>query len=255
MNKPLILITNDDGVNAKGIRSLIAGVLPLGEVVVVAPDSPRSAQSSALTVATPIRVKKTEEDNNLTIYQCTGTPADCVKLALNQILNRTPDVIVSGINHGTNASISVLYSGTMGAALEGCVAGIPSIGFSLCSFDPRANFAEAMRYANLITEKVLQNGLPRQICLNVNIPHTTQVKGLKVCRQSEGYWSEEFLKRQDPTGRNYYWLTGEFINAEPMNDDTDQWALEQGYVSVVPVKVDMTAYELMSDLNSWFAEK
>lgn len=251
-DKPLILVTNDDGVMARGISSLIESVRALGEVLVVAPDGPRSAQSSALTVTTPLRVKKLQEEDGLTVYQCNGTPADCVKLAINQIAPRRPDLVVSGINHGTNSSISIIYSGTMGAAIEGCVAGIPSIGFSLCSFDPRADFSQAIEYATRITSKVLQEGLPRTICLNVNVPEKHHIiKGVKICRQSEGYWSEEFLKRQDPAGKNYFWLSGEFINAEQMSDDTDEWALSQGYVSIVPVKVDMTAYEYINDLKKW----
>ncbi|MDR3705036.1 MAG: 5'/3'-nucleotidase SurE [Paludibacteraceae bacterium] len=253
--KPLILVTNDDGVTARGIRSLVESVRPLGEVLVVAPDAPRSAQASALTVTNPLRVKKIEEEDGLTIYQCNGTPADCVKLAINQLAPRRPDIVVSGINHGTNSSISIIYSGTMGAAIEGCVAGIPSVGFSLCSYDPRADFDSAIQYAYTITQKVLAEGLPKTVCLNVNIPEKHHhIQGIKICRQSEGYWSEEFLKRQDPSGKNYYWLSGEFINAEQMSDDTDEWALEHGYVSIVPVKVDMTAYEFIDDLNKWVTD-
>lgn len=246
---PLILISNDDGISAKGIQSLIESMRPLGSVIVVAPDSPRSAQSSALTVTTPLRVKKIHEEEGLLQYICNGTPSDCVKLALNQLCPKKPDVVVAGINHGTNSSISVIYSGTMGATIEGCVNGIPSIGFSLCNFDPRADFSTAMIYAQKITKKIIQEGLPKGICLNVNIPDLKTIKGIKVCRQSEGYWSEEFIKREDPYGKHYYWLTGEFINAEKLNDDTDEWALENGYISMVPVKVDMTAYEYINDLK------
>lgn len=254
MNKPLILITNDDGVAAKGFSSLIEAMMPLGRVVAVAPDGPRSAQSNALTVTTPLRVKILQEDEDVIIYQCNGTPTDCVKLAINQLLDRKPDLVVAGINHGTNSSISVVYSGTMGATIEGCVEGVPSIGFSLCSFDPRANFSHAMLYARAIAKKVLAEGLPRNICLNVNIPDTHHIEGVKICRQSDGYWEEEFEKRQDPMGKNYYWLTGQFVNAEPVSDDTDEAALSQGYVSIVPVKIDMTAYEFISDLNKWTYE-
>lgn len=252
--RPLILVTNDDGVTARGINSLIESVAPLGDVVVVAPDGPRSAQSSALTITQPLRVKKLQEENGITVYQCSGTPADCVKLAINQLLDRRPDVVVSGINHGTNSSISVIYSGTMGAAMEGCVAGIPSIGFSLNDFDPRANFGESMKFATIITQKVLKEGLPQSVCLNVNFPNTNKIKGIKICRQSDGTWSEEFLKRQDPAGRNYYWLSGNFINAEQMSDDTDEWAMEQGYAAIVPVKIDMTAYEFINDLKTWLPD-
>jgi len=247
--KPLILITNDDGIHAKGIQSLITCLLPLGDVFVIAPDGPRSAQSSALTVTTPLRVKKTTDEEGLITYVCNGTPADCVKLALNQLCPHKPDIIVSGINHGMNSSISIIYSGTMGAALEGCVNGIPAIGFSLSNYDPHADFNKAMKYAYSITKKTLAKGLPRSICLNVNIPDTDHIKGVKICRQSEGYWSEEFIRREDPSGKHYYWLTGEFINAERQNEDTDEWAMENGFVSIVPVKVDMTAYEYIDDLK------
>ncbi|MDR1679967.1 MAG: 5'/3'-nucleotidase SurE [Prevotellaceae bacterium] len=249
--KPLILVTNDDGVNARGIRALIESMRPLGDVLVVAPDGPRSAQSSALTVTTPLRVKKLEEEDGLVVYQCNGTPADSVKLAINRIAHRRPDLVVSGINHGTNSSISVIYSGTMGAAMEGCVSDIPSIGFSLCSYDPNADFTQAMQYATKIAQKTLNQGLPRAVCLNVNIPVVPYIKGIKICRQSDGYWSEEFLRREDPSGRSYYWLTGQFINAEPVSDDTDEWALEHDFVSIVPVKVDMTAYEYLKLFSSW----
>ncbi len=250
----LILITNDDGVSAKGLASLIEAMLPLGQVVVVAPDGPRSAQSSALTVTMPIRTKVVSKGENLLLYQCNGTPADCVKIALHQLLDRTPDLIVSGINHGVNSSISVIYSGTMGAAIEGCIDGVASIGFSLNSFAPHANFSQAILYARAIAKKVLEKGLPRNVCLNVNFPETQKIEGVKICRQADGYWEEEFEKRQDPMGKNYYWLTGHFVNSEPTSDDTDEAALAQGYISVVPVKVDMTAYEFMNDLNQWTYE-
>ncbi len=251
ISKPLILITNDDGIIAKGIQSLISCLLPLGNLFVVAPDGPRSAQSSALTVTTPLRVKKIKEEDGLTEYICNGTPADCVKLALNQLCPRKPDIIVSGINHGMNSSISIIYSGTMGAALEGCVNGIPSIGFSLCNYDPRANFDTAMAYAYKITKKTMATGLPRTICLNVNIPDLPEdkIQGISICRQSEGYWAEEFVQRKDPSGKRYYWLTGQFINAEKQNSETDEWALENGFISIVPVKVDMTAYEHLDELK------
>ena len=250
ISKPLILVTNDDGANAKGIQSLIDCLRSLGDIFVVAPDGPRSAQSSAITVNMPLRVEKTHEEEGLISYICNGTPADCVKLALHQLCSRKPDMVVSGINHGTNSSISIIYSGTMGAAIEGCVNGIPSIGFSLNSYDPRSNFNDAMEYAYKITKKTLAEGLPNNICLNVNIPdnqHTIQA--VKICRQSEGHWIEDFMKRKDPFGKNYYWLTGEFINTEKQNDDTDEWALENGFVSIVPIKVDMTAYEYMDELK------
>lgn len=249
--RPLILITNDDGVASKGLRALIDSVLPLGDVLVVAPDGPRSAQSNAMTVTIPIRIKKLEESAHCTIYQCTGTPTDCVKIAIDQLAPRKPNVVVSGINHGANTSVSIIYSGTMGAAMDACVSGIPAIGFSLCSFDPKASFCNAMRYANRITNEILQHKLPRYICLNVNIPDVEDVKGIKICRQAAGYWNEEFINRKDPSGRNYYWLAGNYVNAEKAEKDTDEWAIENGFVSIVPVKVDMTAYEYMDELKTW----
>ncbi len=247
--KPLILITNDDGASAKGIQSLVACLRPLGDILVVAPDGPRSAQSSALTVTKPLRIKKTHEENGLTEYICNGTPADCVKLALREICTQQPDILVSGINHGMNTSISIIYSGTMGAAIEGAINNIPSIGFSLNTFDPKADFKTAMKAAYKITKKTLETGLPRYISLNVNIPILEETKGVKICKQSAGYWNEDFAKRKDPMGRHYYWLTGEFHNAESKDKNTDQWALENGYISIVPVQVDMTAYTYINTLN------
>lgn len=250
MAKPLILVTNDDGINAKGIQVLIECMQELGDVIVCAPDGPRSAQSSALTVTMPIRVKKTVEEDGLTVFVCSGTPADCVKLALNQLVPRKPDLLVSGINHGTNSSISVIYSGTMGAAIEGCLNNIPSIGYSLYSFDPRADFTQTIPFTKQIASNILKTSLPANICLNVNFPEPHHpIKGVRICRQSEGYWLEEFDKRVDPMGKSYYWLSGEFVNSEKQNDETDEWALENAYVSVVPTKVDMTAYEYINDLK------
>ena len=179
-NKPLILITNDDGIEARGIHSLVEAVQHLGEVVVMAPDGPRSAQSSAITMNTPLRIWKHFEKDGLKMYRCNGTPTDCVKIAVYNILDRKPDIILAGINHGDNTSISVIYSGTMGAVLEGCVEGVPSVGFSLCTHDPRADFSEAMKYASIITEKVLREGLPKDVCLNVNFPVGVKLKGYKV---------------------------------------------------------------------------
>ena len=251
MKKPLIFITNDDSVYAKGIQSLIECLRPLGDILVVAPDNPRSAQSSALTVASPLRLSKIEEEDGLQIYRCNGTPTDCVKLAMSQLVARKPDLLVSGINHGTNASVSIMYSGTMGAALEGCIAGIPSFGVSLCDYSPRADFLQSMKYTYIIAKNILQKGLPKGICLNVNVPAISDIKGVLVCRQAEGLWKEEFVKREDPNGKHYYWLTGYFHNAEPQSDDTDEWALAAGYVSVVPCKIDMTAHEFICDLKQW----
>jgi 5'-nucleotidase len=187
------------------------------------------------------------------MYSCNGTPVDCIKLALNKLLNRMPDMILAGINHGSNSSSSVVYSGTMAAAIEGCLNGIPSVGFSLLDFSPDAEFKGVVGYADAIIENVIHKGLPEGTCLNVNFPvnHTNEIKGVKICRQNKGVWREEFDQRTDPQNRDYYWLTGEYINLEPEAGDTDEWALKNGYVSVVPVQVDFTSYESLVYLKSW----
>ena len=246
--KPLILITNDDGADAVGIQVLTQLMMQLGEVVVVAPDGPRSAQSNALTVTHPIRFKKTDEKPGLKRYTCTGTPTDCVKLALNEIVEKKPDLIVSGINHGSNSAINVIYSGTMGAVLEGCENGILSIGFSINSHLLDVDFSEFEKYVLSITAEVLQNGLPKGVCLNVNAP-LGKINGIKVARQCEGRWVKEFAKRTDPQGRNYFWLTGNFENEEPQSEDTDEWAVCNGFVAVVPTKIDLTAYDAMDTVK------
>jgi 5'-nucleotidase len=243
--KPLILITNDDGDFAKGIAVLTRLMTQLGDVVVVAPDGPRSAQSNALTVTHPIRFRLQEQREGLTRYACSGTPTDCVKLALHEIVDRQPDMLVSGVNHGSNAAINVIYSGTMGAVLEGCENGIPSVGFSICNYSPDADFSQFEPYMLHIARRVLENGLDHGVCLNVNAP-AGAIQGLKVARQCDGKWVKEFVKKTDPHGRAYYWLTGEFENHEPEATDTDEWALANGFVSVVPTKIDLTAHETLA---------
>lgn len=246
--RPLILITNDDGFRAKGINCLIEELKALGEIVVFAPDGHRSGMSSAITSQIPIQVKKEKEEENLTVYSCSGTPVDCVKLAMNEILGKKPDLLVSGINHGSNAAVCVLYSGTMGAALEGAVFGIDSIGISLTDHNPDADFSEAARYARLIAEKVLKDGLPEGVCLNVNVPENRKPKGIKVCTQTKGRWINEFKKEKEP---GLFWLTGNFRNDDPENAESDEWALAHGFVSVVPTKVDMTSYDFISSIKHW----
>ena len=248
--KPLILITNDDGADAPGILVLSRLMMQIGEVVEVAPDGPRSAQSNALTVTHPIRFKKIEEKEGLTRYSCTGTPTDCIKLALNEIVERQPDLIVSGINHGSNSAINVIYSGTMGAVLEGCENGILSIGFSIDNHSIEADFSEFEQYVLKISKETLKNGLPHGVCLNVNAPKG-KIAGIKVARQCDGRWTKEFAKRTDPQGRAYFWLTGNFENHEPENEETDEWALSKGYISIVPTKIDMTAYDAMTAIRNW----
>lgn len=249
--KPLILITNDDGHLAKGINSLIDSVRGLGEIVVVAPDGPRSGMSSAISSINPIRLTLVREEPDLKIYACTGTPVDCVKLGISEVVDRKPDLVLSGINHGSNASICVLYSGTMGAAMEGCVFKIPSIGFSLLDHSANADFTASKKITRLLSEKVLEEGLPTGTCLNVNIPKGDDLKGLKVCRQTSGQWVKEFVISTDGINRPVYWLSGYFHNDEPNDEATDEWALAEGYVSIVPIKVDMTNHEYVESMKSW----
>ena len=251
--KPLILVTNDDGINAKGLKALIDVVKPLGKLVVVAPEDSNSGMSHAITVKIPIRVSHISDNGDVSLYRCSGTPVDCVKVAINQLLDRKPDLLVAGINHGSNAGISVVYSGTMAAAIEGCINDITSLGLSLMDHSKNADFTLASRYAKKIITNVLNKKIPENTCLNVNFPvfPIDEIKGVKICRQTRGVWKEEYDKRQDPRNRNYYWLTGQFINFESDNEDTDEWALRNKYISIVPVKVDFTSYETIDRLKKW----
>lgn len=248
--KPLILVTNDDGYQAKGIASLTEAMRGLGEVIVFAPDSHRSGMSSAISTSNPLRARLQRKEENLIIYSCNGTPVDCVKLALNEFTERRPDLLVSGINHGSNAGISVIYSGTMGAAIEGCIFDVPSIGFSLCDFMPDADFSFTMEVARKLASKVIEEGLPKGICLNVNIP-AGEVKGFKVTTQTQGKWVNEYHRSKDGAGGDVFWMTGNFENWEEENDNSDEWALANGYAAVVPVKIDMTAYDFLPELKEW----
>ena len=248
--KPLILITNDDGVQSKGISELIDMACTLGNVVVMAPDGPRSAQSNALTMAVPVYYQLERKEPGLEIYKCSGTPTDCVKLALNNVLDRKPDLLFSGINHGSKSGINVIYSGTMGAVFEGCVNEIPSVGFSICDHAKDADFSKANVYFEQIARKVMMEGLPAGVCLNVNAP-MGDIKGVRLSQQTKGYWTEEFENRTSPHGQDYYWLTGYFLNQEPDNELTDEWALSHGYVAIVPTRVDMTDYEAIKLLKSY----
>jgi 5'-nucleotidase len=255
-NDKLILLTNDDGLYAAGLKTLLEVMEEFGKIVLVSTLESQSGMSQALTVKTPLRVKLLEENDKHRIYACNGTPTDSVKLAINQLLERTPDFVVAGINHGANASVSVLYSGTMAAALEGCLYGICSVGFSLNSFSPAADFSVCRDYIRIVMKQLEAEALPRGICLNVNVPalEADKIKGIKICRQSRGNWKEEFEKRKDPMGKTYYWLTGIFQNHEPEAEDTDEWALEHNYVSVVPVSVDMTAHWYLDKLKERFGK-
>lgn len=253
VEKPLILVTNDDGVSAPGIRALIAVMSQIGTVVVVAPDKPQSAMGHAITINSTLYLNKiSKEDSDFLEYSCSGTPVDCVKLAVNEILKRKPDLCVSGINHGSNSSINIFYSGTMSAAVEAGIEGIPAIGFSLCDYGWDANFEEIKPFVKKITLEVLEKKLPKDVVLNVNFPKLKRenIKGIKVCRQAKAYWVEKFDKRKTPQGKDYYWLAGDFVN-EDKGEDTDEWALEHGYISVVPVQFDLTAHHATQQLNTW----
>lgn len=255
--KPLILVTNDDGISAPGIRTLIEVMATIGEVVVVAPDKPQSAMGHAITINNTLYLNKISKDTDIIMeYSCSGTPVDSVKLAVNEILKQKPDICVSGINHGSNSSINVIYSGTMSAAVEAGIEGIPSIGFSLLDFDWNADFTQIKSFVKKITLEVLQNKLPEGVVLNVNFPKLKeeQIKGIKICRQANAKYAQRFEKRQTPHGKDYYWLAGEFVN-DDKGEDTDEWALENGFVSVVPVQFDLTAHHSIRQLNSWNWDK
>jgi len=249
--KPNILVVNDDGITATGIKNLMEVMQELGNVVVVAPDSPQSGMGHAITIGKPIRFDKVDLYAGVEMYKCSGTPVDCVKIAVNKIFKgKKPDLCVSGINHGLNNSINVLYSGTMSAAVEGAIERIPSIGFSLDDFAADADFSYTKKYIKNICEQVLANGLSEGTLLNVNFPKGDNLKGIKVCRQANAKWMEEFDERTDPYKRPYYWLTGVFENFDK-GEDTDVWALEHNYVSIVPVQFDLTAHHAIQALNSW----
>ena len=248
-NKPLLLLTNDDGVQASGLNNLIDKIRPLGEIVVVAPNISQSGMSGAITAFNPIRFTLNKKEENLTVYSCTGTPVDCVKLALNKLLDRKPDILLSGINHGSNAAVCIFYSGTIGAVFEGCINGIPSLGISLTNHSSNADFSQAAKYGKLVAEKILSEGLPEGVCFNLNIPDIPDVKGLKICSQTKSHWTKEFMEMKDPVGKTIYWLTGELSNKEPENTNSDQWALNHGYAALVPLQIDMTAYSFMNKMK------
>ena len=251
--KPLILVTNDDGITAPGIRALISVMNEIGDVVVVAPDSPQSAMGHAITINSTLHCDSIKIDEGPQIeYSCSGTPADCIKMGINEILKRKPDICVSGVNHGSNSSINVIYSGTMSAALEASIEGIPAIGFSLLDYRWNADFDVIKPFIKKITKAAIKEGIPKGNALNVNFPKLieSEIKGIKICRQAKAHWVEKFDKRKSPQGKEYYWLTGEFINQDK-GEDSDEWALKNGYISIVPVKFDMTDYSNIKKLNNW----
>lgn len=249
----VILVTNDDGINAKGVHELIDRLLPYGEVICVCPDGPRSGQSMAITVNGPIPLHKHPDYHGAKMYSIGGTPVDCVKLSMHHILPRSPDLVVSGINHGSNAAVNVLYSGTMGAAMEGCAFGIPSIGFSLTDHNPEADFNPCFKAIDTIVPDLIKNGLPKDICLNVNIPNIPDTPSqMKICTPCRGRWNDEYKAYLDPHGNQFFWLTGEYENLEPDNPNTDEWALSHGFVSVVPVCIERSTAR---DINiSWLQD-
>lgn len=250
MTIPKILITNDDGILAKGLNTLITVAREFGQVLVVAPDKSRSGMSSAITVDEPIRLKKQANVTEYDAYSCSGTPVDCIKLAFDKLLEDSPDLILSGINHGTNSSVSVHYSGTLGAVIEGCIHEVPSIGFSLCDYHPNADFTAMIPYMRSIIASTLKNGLPIGTCLNVNAPKG-KIDGLETCRQGNGRWVEEFDHRTDPHKRDYYWITGYYKNMDNGSTDTDNHMLATNKISVVPIKVDLTDYNFLKELKKW----
>lgn len=249
-DKPLILVTNDDGIHAKGLRELVEVIQFFGEVVVISSEISMSGKSCAITVDQPLRAFEVEKIHGAVTYKCNGTPVDAVKLSFNNLLDRKPDYVVSGINHGANSSISVIYSGTMGAAIEGSLHGVPSLGFSLDDYSSDADFSKAKIIVAKVFQSVLENGLPPFTCLNVNVPKG-KPKGIKICRQTHGKWVEEFEKRTDPHGRDYHWLSGYFKNFEEDSPETDIYALQNNFASVVPVTVDMTCYKTLNHIKSW----
>lgn len=239
MRRPLILVSNDDSYMARGVHALIDRLIKFGDVVAVCPQHPQSGQSMALTVNTPLRITPLPDYNGAKMYHVSGTPVDCIKLSMHHILDRRPDIVVTGINHGSNSAINVLYSGTMGAAMEGCAFGIPSVGFSLTDHSPDADFTPCLKAIDLLVEAILKNGLPTDICLNVNVPDIQEVPSeMRICNPCRGRWNDEYKEYTDPFGRKFYWLTGKYENLEPDNEHTDEWALAHGMISVVPVSIE-----------------
>ena len=251
MVKPLILISNDDGITSKGIRFLVEEAHKIGDVIVVAPDSPQSAMGHAITMGNTLRIRENDIFDSIETYECSGTPADCIKLAQHHIIkDRKVDLVLSGVNHGSNSSINVIYSGTMSAALEGAIEGLPSIGFSLCDYDPDASLAHTQKYIHLIINKVLANGLPKGVALNVNFPTKRRepIQGIKICRQAHATWEEQFDVRKDPFGRDYFWMVGNFVSHDK-EQNNDEWALANNYVSIVPCQYDMTAHQAIPKIK------
>ena len=258
IKRPLLLISNDDGYQAKGIRQLVEMVSDYGDIIVCAPDSARSGFSCAFSATTPLRLTRIptvncqqSTVNSIEIWSCNGTPVDCVKMALAELCPRKPDMVIGGINHGDNASVNAHYSGTMGVVLEGCMKYIPSVAFSLCDHREDADFEPLRPLIRQITERVLKERLPLGVCLNVNFPLVEAYQGVKVCRMAKGTWGSEVTKCHHPRGYDYWWMVGHYRNDEPEAEDTDNWALSNGYVAITPTTIDVTAYEAMNQIKGW----
>ena len=249
--KPLILISNDDGYQAKGINELIRMVRDYGDVLVCAPDGPRSGQACAFSATVPLTLTLKHQESGVQIWACNGSPVDCVKMALAELCPRKPDLVIGGINHGDNASVNTHYSGTMGVTLEGCMKYIPSIAFSICDYRADADFTPLEPYIRKMTQQVLAEGLPQGVCMNVNFPVVTTYKGVRICRMSRGTWLNEVTRCHHPRGYDYWWMVGHYQNDEPEAEDTDRWALDNGYVAITPTRVDVTAYEAMEELKKF----
>lgn len=250
--KPLILISNDDGYHSKGLKSLVEMISDMGDILVCAPESARSGFSCAFSAVEPLRLKSRKSIAGATVWSCNGTPVDCVKLALDQFCSeRKPDLVIGGINHGDNASVNTHYSGTMGVTMEGCMKYIPSVAFSLCDHSDDADFSPLCHLVRLIVQRLLDEGLPKGVCLNVNFPLGKEFKGVRICRMACGTWGHECVKMHHPRGYDYFWMVGEYTNDEPDADDTDNWALNHGYVAITPTQVDVTSYEMLEQMKTW----
>ena len=251
IKRPLLLISNDDGYLAKGINSLVEMISDIADIIVCAPEDARSGFACAFSATTPLRLELRDKRPGIEIWSCNGTPVDCVKMALAELCPRKPDMVVGGINHGDNASVNVHYSGTMGVTLEGCMKYIPSVAFSICDFSADADFEPLRPLVRRITQKVLSDGLPMGVCLNVNFPLASEYKGVKVCRMAHGTWSQEVTRCHHPRGYDYWWMIGKYNNDEPDAEDTDNWALTHGYVAITPTQIDVTAHQSIDLIKSW----
>ena len=250
-SKPLILISNDDGYHAKGINCLIEWMRDFGDVIVCAPERARSGFACAFSATTPLTLKQRRKQDGVEVWSCNGTPVDCVKMALAELCPRKPDLVIGGINHGDNASVNIHYSGTMGITLEGCMKYIPSVAFSLCDYRDDADFEPMRPYVCQMVQRVLKEGLPLGVCLNINFPLRAQFKGIKVCRMAKGTWSNEVTRCHHPRGYDYWWMVGTYTNDEPDAEDTDNWALNHGYIAITPTQIDVTAYEMLAKMKDW----